>query len=96
MLKKRAMEKILKVPIFVTAGLIIFLICVCGAFITVKMSLQTESENNNQTEIDSELENNTELPMVVAFSPFAVADAPKVCNKGYKLDNSGRICRKSL
>lgn len=93
------MKKIIKVPIFVTAGLILFLICVCGAYITVKISLQTESNNNNnnnQTEIESELDNDTELPMVVAFSPFAVADAPKVCNRGYKLDNSGRICRKSL
>lgn len=89
------MEKLLKVPTFLLAALILLLMCVSGAYITVKMSTSSEPENHNQTNITSEIDNNSEVPMVVAFSPFVVADAPKVCQKGYKLDNSGRYCRKS-
>lgn len=91
------MEKIQKALIFILVGLALLLLCVSGAYITVKMSNSSElNNNNNQTNISSEMDSDSEMPMVVAFSPFVVADAPKVCQKGYKLDNSGRLCRKKI
>lgn len=90
------MEKIQKALIFILAGLALLLLCVAGAYITVKTSNLSELNNNNQTNISSEMDSDSEIPMVVAFSPFVVADAPKICQKGYKLDNSGTLCRKKI